>query len=172
MRIRKKTRRRLERLIVLVEVLILVGTGAPQLVRAQSAAASPEVPVVNDELIASPPPPVTVEHRSLPDVADRPQPATRRIIWVTVTAYSSTVDQTDSDPFTTASGETVRDGIVAWNGVPFDTRLRLPSHFGSKIFIVKDRLNPRASRYIVDLWMPTREAALQWGARVIRAEIL
>lgn len=172
MRIRKKTRRRLDRLIVVVEVLVLIGTGAPQLVRAQGVPGSPEVPVTVVETAPPAPPPVVVEHRSLPQVADKPQPAARRTIWVTVTAYSSTVDQTDSDPFTTASGEKVRDGIVAWNGVPFDTRLRLPSHYGPKIFIVKDRLNPRATRYHIDLWMPTREQAKEWGARIIKVEIL
>ncbi len=101
-----------------------------------------------------------------------PEYAVKRKLWLTVTAYSSTVDQTDGDPFTTAAGTTVRDGIIAHNGLPFGTRVRFPDAFGDKVFIVQDRLNPRHGAYIADLWMPSREQAKQWGARVLRMEIL
>lgn len=108
---------------------------------------------------------------SLPEVAAKPRPA-KYALNVTVTAYSSTVDQTDSDPFTTANGTKVRDGIMAWNGVPFGTQVRFPGFFNDKVFVVTDRLNARATHYHMDIWMPTREEAIQWGARHIRAEIL
>ena len=42
--------------------------------------------------------------------------ATTRV-WLT--AYSSSVDETDDTPFITASGKHVRDGIVATNFLPF-----------------------------------------------------
>ena len=54
---------------------------------------------------------------------------TRRVV---ATAYSSTPDQTDSTPFTTASGTQVRDGIIAANfyigrgGEPFWTPVKIP----------------------------------------------
>lgn len=153
-----------------VEILVLIGSGTPRIVRAQPdpAFVPPAAPVI--ELPASAA--FEVEPRTLPEIGPRPRRPAKKTFWVTVTAYSSTVDQTDSDPFTTASGAKVRDGIVAWNGVPFGTTLRLSSHFGDKIFVVQDRLNARASKYHVDLWMPTREAAKQWGARLVKAEIL
>ncbi len=39
-------------------------------------------------------------------------------MYTTLTGYSSTVDQTNSQPFITASGAWVRDGIVATNFLP------------------------------------------------------
>ena len=92
-------------------------------------------------------------------------------IWVPATAYSSTPDQTWGDPFITASGERVRDGIIAANFLPLHTKVRLPSIYGDKVFEVKDRMNSRYF-YRVDVWMPTRWQALQFGLRNIPVEIL
>lgn len=167
LRLTKRNRAIIERVATAVVAVAIVGAGVPQPTKAVQADLFPSylssVTVGQASLAPQP--------RSLPDVPAKPQPVTRTV-WVTVTAYSSTVDQTDSDPFTTASGEKVRPGIVAWNGVPFGTKLRLPDGFGDRIFVVQDRLNPRASGYVVDVWMPTREEALQWGVRVVKAEIL
>lgn len=117
--------------------------------------------------------PVSLDQASainrLPSVGLR---AARRTLRVTVTAYSSTFDQTDGDPFTTASGTTVSDGTIAYNFLPFGTRVRFPDIFGEKIFIVEDRLNSRAGPHLADIWMPNRTAAIHWGKRVIRMEIL
>lgn len=111
-----------------------------------------------------------------PDVAGSHLPETDArspgtSVYLTLVAYSSTADQTDGDPFTTASGATVRDGIIAHNGLPFGTRVRFPDHFGDKVFVVMDRMNPRYGNQTADLWMETREAAKQWGARVVKMEI-
>ena len=62
---------------------------------------------------------------------------------VVLTAYSSTVDQTDDTPFTTASGTQVEDGIVASNDLPFGTRVQFPTIYGDKVFLVTDRMNKR-----------------------------
>ncbi len=96
----------------------------------------------------------------------------KKVIRLTVTAYSSTVDQTDSDPFTTASGSKVHDGTLAHNFLPFGTRVRFPDIFGDKVFVVEDRLHPGKGYYIADLWVPSRDEAKQWGARVLKMEIL
>jgi len=50
---------------------------------------------------------------------------TKKIL-VVITAYSSTVDQTDDTPFITANGSFVRDGIVANNMLPFGTKIKIP----------------------------------------------
>lgn len=110
-----------------------------------------------------------VDGNHLPDTAARQAQHTR---WVTLTAYSSTVDQTDGDPFTTASGAKVHDGVIAMNGVPFGTKVRFPEVYGDKVFTVLDRMNARYGSTIADQWMETREAAIQWGARVVKMEIL
>ena len=92
-------------------------------------------------------------------------------MWVTVTAYSSTPDQTDATPFITASGKYVRDGIIAANFLPLGTKVRFPTIYGDKIFVVEDRMNSRYY-YRTDIWMPTRWQALQFGLRVLPIEIL
>ena len=91
--------------------------------------------------------------------------------WVLTTAYSSTPDQTDSTPFITALGTHVKDGIVACNFLSFGSRVRFPEIYGEKIFIVEDRMAKRNSHKI-DIWMHSREEALQFGARVVKVEIL
>lgn len=101
-----------------------------------------------------------------------PAVSVKKTMTLTVTAYSSTVDQTDGDPFTTASGSKVHVGTIAHNTLPFGTRVRFPDAFGDKVFVVEDRLNPRHGAYIADMWMTSRQEAKQWGRRVLRMEIL
>ncbi len=88
-------------------------------------------------------------------------------VWLT--AYSSSVDETDDTPFITASGKHVRDGIVATNFLPFGTKIKIPAIFGDKIFIVEDRMNKR-KHGIVDIWMPSKQEALRFGS--LKAEII
>lgn len=90
---------------------------------------------------------------------------------VPMTAYSSTVDQTDSTPFITASGTHVHWGTVAANFLPFGTKIKIPEMYGDQIFIVEDRMNKRYW-HKVDIWMPTRQDALNFGIRTLEIEIL
>jgi len=107
----------------------------------------------------------------LPEIKDKPKPQAKKIIHLTVTAYSSTPDQTDSDPFTTASGSKVRDGVIATNFLPFGTKVRIPDKFGDKIFVVEDRMHSRYW-YMADIWMPNRQVAKEWGAKYLKMEVL
>jgi len=88
-----------------------------------------------------------------------------------VTAYTSTIDQCDSTPFTTANGTTVHDGIVAANWLKFGTRVRIPSMFGDKVFIVADRMNPRFDDRM-DIWMSSMSNARVFGLRRLTIEVL
>lgn len=83
-----------------------------------------------------------------------------RKVWVT--AYSSTPDQTDDTPFITASGKLVRDGIIACNFLEFGTEVQIPDLFGDEIFVVEDRMHRRKTNF-VDVWMPTKQDALNLG---------
>ncbi len=162
---RRVGRKRFAALLTLKVVLPLV---FPQIAAAQS------VPALDTALVCELLEPgarvVAAETTSqLPTNADR-EP--KRVINLTVTAYSSTVDQTDGDPFTAASGTKVHDGMIAYNYLPFGTKVRFPDVFGEKIFVVEDRLHPRKGPYIADVWMPTREDAIKWGAPVVKMEIL
>lgn len=98
------------------------------------------------------------------------QVVVRRVV-APVTAYSSTPDQTDSTPFITASGTRVRDGVVAANFLPIGTKVRMPTVYGDKIFIVEDRMNSRYWQRL-DIWMETRQEALQFGVRTLPIEII
>lgn len=90
---------------------------------------------------------------------------------VVITAYSSTEDQTDDTPFTTASNKHVVDGIVAANFLPFGTKLQIPKLFGDKVFVVEDRMHDRFSDR-VDVWFADREAAMKFGKRATEIVIL
>jgi|AntAceMinimDraft_18_1070375.scaffolds.fasta_scaffold04292_20 3D (Asp-Asp-Asp) domain-containing protein len=82
----------------------------------------------------------------------------------TITGYSSTVDQCDSTPFITASGQRVRTGIVASNEFPFGTILKIDGlPFDGE---VQDRMNRRYKNGEIDIWFPTRAEALGWGKQV------
>lgn len=91
---------------------------------------------------------------------------------VVITAYTSTVDQCDANPFVGASGKEVYEGMVAANWLPFGTKVMFPSLFGNKIFTVDDRMNPDHGGYgRMDIWMNTpRSEAIQFGVK--RAEAL
>lgn len=83
-------------------------------------------------------------------------------------AYSSTVDQTDSDPFTGAFGR-VFLGMVANNCLPKDTVVRI---YGWR-YRVRDRMHERYDCRWFDIWHPTREAAVKFGVkRNVEIEIL
>lgn len=76
-----------------------------------------------------------------------------------VSAYSSTVDQTDDTPFITASGQWVRKGIVANNCLEFGTWVRIEGD----LYEVQDRMNSRYDCNHFDIWFETREEATNWG---------
>lgn len=99
-------------------------------------------------------------------------PEVLRRVKVVVTAYSSSVWETQGDPFITASGSRVRDGIVANNLLPFGTLVRMPELFGDKIFVVEDRMHSKKGYYHVDVWFPSREQALEFGSKLTEMEIL
>ena len=90
-----------------------------------------------------------------------------------VTAYSSTPDQTDNDPFIMASGKHVYDGAIATNFLPFGTKVRFPEVYGDKVFTVEDRMNARYNNeHIVDIWFPEKSQAKTFGKRMLTLEIL
>jgi len=93
----------------------------------------------------------------------------KRKMRVLATAYSSTADQCDSTPFITANGTRVHDGTLAANFLKFGTKVRFPSLYGDKIFIVEDRMRSNTK---VDLWFPTRQEAKNFGVKIVEMEVL
>jgi 3D (Asp-Asp-Asp) domain-containing protein len=95
-----------------------------------------------------------------------------KTINVVITAYSSTSDQTDDSPFITASNKHVRAGIVANNALPLGTKVRIPELYGDQVFVVEDRMNRRMGDHRFDIWMPTRELAVNFGVKTAKIEVL
>lgn len=91
---------------------------------------------------------------------------------VVVTAYSSTPQETWGDPFITASGLRVNDGIVANNSLPFGTKIRIPDIYGDKIFVVQDRMHSRKPSYQIDIWKSSTQDAINFGVQKTYIEIL
>jgi 3D (Asp-Asp-Asp) domain-containing protein len=87
-----------------------------------------------------------------------------RIVRVSMTAYNSLPEQTDSNPFETAMGTTTRHGIVAANFVPLGTYIKIPELYGDEIFIVEDRMNARYTNR-VDIWMEEYSDARKFGVK-------
>jgi len=121
------------------------------------------------------------ERKLLPlPIADKRQvdkyPALKKgEMYVVSTAYSSSVDQCDSTPCITANGynvcESGVENVIAANFLPFGTKVRIPDLFGDRVFIVQDRMNPRYF-YRVDLWMTSRDRAIEYGNRYVKIEIV
>lgn len=112
-----------------------------------------------------------VQPASTPATVQAKPVTANRVIYITVTAYSSTPDQTDDTPFITANGTHVRDGIIAANFLRFGTKVKFPDYSGDKIYEVTDRMNERYPNR-ADIWMETRDAAMDFGIRTLKMEIL
>lgn len=84
------------------------------------------------------------------------------VISIIASAYSSTPDQTDGDPYTTAAGTRVRTGIIAANFLPLGTLVRL----NGRLYVVEDRMNSRYSdSWKVDIWMVSTSDAVAFGTQ-------
>lgn len=89
-----------------------------------------------------------------------------------ITAYTSTPGQTDDSPFIAASGKRVHDGMIAANGLPFGTRVKIPAVYGEKIFVVEDRMNSRYGYGRFDVWLDmSRDEARKFGVKRVDVEI-
>jgi len=105
-------------------------------------------------------------------VVEADQTKIKKKIKVIVTAYSSCPYETDSTPLITANGSEVREGIVANNLLPFGTEIRIPELYGNKVFVVEDRMNVKKGYYHIDIWFPTKEQAIKFGAFKTYIEVL
>ena len=90
------------------------------------------------------------------------------LLRVKASAYTSDPSMTDASPTITASGTTARHGVIATNILPLFTKLKI----GSEVFTVEDRMNSRYDQAMfLDIWMPTKQDALNFGIQTIDAQI-
>jgi len=94
-------------------------------------------------------------------------------IRVWATAYTSDPYETDGTPTITALGTKTREGVAAANFLPFGTKFRIPEFYGDKVFTIEDRLNARFNNQrLVDIWMPGKKEAVNFGKKVLTLELL
>lgn len=82
-------------------------------------------------------------------------------------AYNAEEAQTDSDPFTTASGKRVSENIVANNCLPFGTKIKI----GEKYYEVQDRMNSRYDCNHFDIFMNSHDEAIKFGRKQLSYQI-
>jgi 3D (Asp-Asp-Asp) domain-containing protein len=92
-----------------------------------------------------------------------------------ITAYNSEVAQCDDSPCITANGFNVCEhGVedtIAANFLKFGTKVKIPDLFGDRVFIVRDRMNPKHDNR-VDIWMKEKVDAKQFGVKLARIEVV
>jgi len=101
-----------------------------------------------------------------------PESQVAQKIKVVITAYSSSPWETDGDPYLTAAGTWVREGIVANNLLPFGTKIKIPEIYGDKVFVVEDRMHWKKGYYHVDIWFASYGEAKNFGAKRTFIEVL
>ncbi len=85
---------------------------------------------------------------------------------VTMTAYNSLENQTDSTPWITAAGTRCREGVIASNFLPMGTKVMIEG-FGDRMFVVEDRMNRRYKNRI-DIWFRSYGDAIKFGRRTLK----
>ncbi|PIP22397.1 MAG: hypothetical protein COX38_00855 [Candidatus Nealsonbacteria bacterium CG23_combo_of_CG06-09_8_20_14_all_39_25] len=157
-------------LIIVVAVGILIGSMPVFESKGQEAQADLAEFLVAENLDSL----AKIEGNSLLPMANpiNPVPENYRKIGVVVTAYSSTPWETDGDPYITAAGTWVRDGIIANNYLPLGTKVRIPELYGEKVFVVEDRMSWKKGNYHIDIWFPSYWEALSFGAKRTYIEVL
>ncbi|HEY8430798.1 MAG TPA: hypothetical protein VIL20_20605 [Sandaracinaceae bacterium] len=110
-----------------------------------------------------------------PEREPKPAPGARSAV-VTASAYTSHPEQTQGDPFVTASGRRLEPGMRALAvsedlfeaGLAFGTRVRIEGVEGE--WIVLDRM-PSGRRRAIDLWLGRdEEAARRFGRKRVRID--
>jgi len=103
------------------------------------------------------------------------EPRVLKTYKLTITAYTSEKAQTDSTPCITANGydlcEANEENVIAANFLPMGTKVRIPEHFGDRVFTVQDRMNARY-KYRADVWMKELADARKWGAKYTVIEVI
>jgi 3D (Asp-Asp-Asp) domain-containing protein len=107
------------------------------------------------------------------------------------TAYNSLAAQTDRTPHITATGARTRFGVVALSRdllrqIPYGSQVRITDlgQWGSgknrgqyngtlseMLFVVEDTMHQR-KRQQIDVWFPSYRAAVRWGVRQVRLEVV
>ena len=102
--------------------------------------------------------------------SDKPEAGSSEgiIVKAIVYGYNAEIAQTDANPLITASGQTVREGIVANNCWPFGQKVEI----AGKSYEVQDRMAPRYDCNTFDIFFWDKREAIQWGKQEIEVKVL
>ena len=155
-------------IIAILSFSLIVGFSSVLKQKIQSANAKLDSAVLETQELAM------MQENSLMQISSpkNPDPKVAITMDAVITAYSSTPWQTDEDPLVTAAGTAVRDGIVANNLLAFGTKIKMPSLYGDKIFVVEDRMNSRMEKNQFDIWFLETQDAKNFGVKNATVEIL
>jgi len=112
---------------------------------------------------------IPVQESEVRVVEDEPHLRPGVILDGEVTAYTSSPEETDDDPFITASGERVGKGTAACpSRYSFGTEIVIEG----KTYRCQDRMNSRyreTNRF--DIWMESKDEAYEWGIKELQIEV-
>ena len=113
-----------------------------------------------------------------------------KVMTLKATAYTSSVRETDSTPFITATCARTRIGIIAVSRdmlreLPYGSKVMLEDLgtpggknkgrfnylFKNRVFVVEDTMHPR-KREQLDVWLPDRSTAIRFGVRYVRVTVI
>ncbi len=140
-------------------------------------------PSVAAAVTTTEPTPVQAESTEKPTPAKPvPAPVAKYSKTVVATAYSSEAAQTDSTPCIPAMWKfnlcdyfaaTGIEDTIAANFLPLGTKVRFPEVYGDKIFVVRDRMNAKYNgKSRIDFWMSSKPAAVKFGVKTMKMEVL
>ena len=109
-----------------------------------------------------------IENNALLAVSPLPRLEIIRTYYIITSAYNPVPEQTDDTPFITASGEMVKEGIIAVNWLPFGSLLRI----NGEIYEVKDRMNSKYGYPYVDIFMWEVDEAIEFGRQKLKVELV
>lgn len=100
--------------------------------------------------------------------AEEPSPA--EIVLAEVSAYTSSPEETDEDPFTTANGDRVGPGTIACpSRFPFGTKLLIEK----REYTCNDRMNARyRETNHFDIWFETKAQAIEFGRKKLEVAVI
>lgn len=91
------------------------------------------------------------------------------VVYAEISAYTSSVDETDDTPFLTASGAVTGHGTLACpRKYPFGTKVEI----AGKLYTCEDRMAQKyRDREVFDMWTESKSIAYQWGRRNVNVKI-
>lgn len=105
-----------------------------------------------------------------PQIVEAQEVTPHKTVVATITAYTSSVDETDDTPFETASGAQTGEGVIACPPkYDFGTQVVIEG----RQYTCEDRMNRRYhNQERFDIWVETKDEAFDWGVRELEIKVL